>query len=543
MTPEYFKLKHLYQNQSEWKLLRAEYAPLILSFLHYAFIEGKERIIAEPVLVSKLEDLIYSIREAESRNPENKDKKIYPKSARQYLDDWTESAKGWLRKFYQKGSDDAYYDLTPATERALRWVESLHDTSFIGTESRLLTLFDLLRQMVQGSEEDSEVRIAELESRKAGIEQQIAALKRGEMELMGDTAVRERFFQFSATARELLSDFRQVEHNFRMLDAQVREKIATWEGSKGELLDDIFGERDAITDSDQGLSFKAFWDFLMSPESQDEFSTMLEKVLELDAVKFLDSNDNSSHKSRLKNIHFDWLDAGEQTQKTVAQLSQQLRRFLDNKTYLENRRIMKLVESISRKAVRIKNAESEKRALPKNGSSFMKNFIMGVDESAPEIQFPLDRPLYSVKETLSFDSKIKKADPNISDASLLFHQVFVDKAVLKRNIRKCLQKQSQKADHSLNAQISLADVTRAFPVEKGLSEILAYLSIAENSANGMEEGAGSGVYCAIDENKTQKISWKSFDSSVAAKPDTPDGFQKDGVMKTMELPLILFSGA
>jgi hypothetical protein len=35
----------------------------------------------------------------------------------------------------------------------------------------------------------------------------------------------------------------------------VRERIALWDGGKGALLDSIFGERDAIADSDQGAVF------------------------------------------------------------------------------------------------------------------------------------------------------------------------------------------------------------------------------------------------------------------------------------------------
>ena len=48
------------------------------------------------------------------------------------------------------------------------------------------------------------------------------------------------------------------------------ERIATWEGGKGVLLEEIFGNRDAIVDSDQGKTFPAFWDFLMSPARQEE---------------------------------------------------------------------------------------------------------------------------------------------------------------------------------------------------------------------------------------------------------------------------------
>ena len=64
-----------------------------------------------------------------------------------------------------------------------------------------------------------------------------------------------------AGARSLCSDvehgvraagrLRELEQSFRDLDRAMREKIATWSGGRGALLDDLFGERDAISDSDR----------------------------------------------------------------------------------------------------------------------------------------------------------------------------------------------------------------------------------------------------------------------------------------------------
>lgn len=111
------------------------------------------------------------------------------------------------------------------------------------------------------------------------------------------------------------------------------------------MLDEIFGDRDAIMSSDQGRSFRAFWDFLMSAARQDELGTLLERVFELDAVLTLAPD------RRLKRIHHDWLAAGEVTQRTVARLSEQLRRYLDDQALLENRRIMTLIRELEQHAL------------------------------------------------------------------------------------------------------------------------------------------------------------------------------------------------
>ncbi len=150
----------------------------------------------------------------------------FPKPAVEYLNDWAANDKAWLRKFYPAGSDEPHFDLTPATERAIAWLAGLGERSFVGTESRLLTLFDLLRQMSEGSETQPEVRVRELQRKRDEIDAEIARVLAGDMPVLNDTALKGRFAQFSTLARELLADFREVEHNFRGLDRRVRERIA-----------------------------------------------------------------------------------------------------------------------------------------------------------------------------------------------------------------------------------------------------------------------------------------------------------------------------
>ena len=53
------------------------------------------------------------------------------------------------------------------------------------------------------------------------------------------------------------------------------------------------------------------------------------------ADRVLDLGDIPERDGQMRHIHYDWLDAGEQTQATVRQLSDQLRRFLDDQAWLE----------------------------------------------------------------------------------------------------------------------------------------------------------------------------------------------------------------
>ncbi len=464
MSLDYATLDTLRRSHPAWRLLLADHAPLVASFLQRSFVLPNVRGMAQVELISKLEDELFHLRESQGDA-------AFPKSAAAYLEDWTQDARGWLRKYYPPGSDEAHFDLTPATEKAIAWLESLTQRAFVGTESRLMTVFELLRQMVEGSDANPEARIRELEKRKSEIDAEIARIRDGELAMLGETALKDRFQQVSATARELLADFREVEQNFRTLDRSTRERIALWEGAKGGLLESIFGERDAIASSDQGKSFRAFWDFLMSPERQEELSTLLKAVFELQAVRSLEPD------ARFKRVHYDWLEAGEHTQRTVSLLSQQLRRFLDDQVWLENRRIMEIIHHIEAHALALRED------MPKDAA------FMEIDDAAPSIELPMERPLFSVLVKPVLTDQILDEDDAHVAADALFGHVVVDKAHLATQVRHALQARQQ---------ITLEELLAEFPLEHGLAELVAYLVLASEDNKALFDEVNYDVVRWVD---------------------------------------------
>ncbi|WP_394697973.1 DUF3375 domain-containing protein [uncultured Sphaerochaeta sp.] len=434
------------KNDPSWHLMLADNAPLIISFLDLVFRERNQRQIEEPEMVMHLDDFLYELREGIEENP-------FPRTAKEYLEEWTAASKGWLRKFYPNDSNIPHYDLTPATEKVMQWIDGLFLYNFIGTESRMNTCFDLLRQIVQGSETDKDTRIAELKERKLEIEKEISQIEAGEIKIMNQRQIRERFLQFRRTAKELLGDFRAVEHHFRELDREIREEIAGWEGEKGDLLIQFFGEHDSITQSEEGQSFQAFWDFIMSPNSQEKLSEQLDKVFKLEELGDLGDD------TRLRRIHFDWVDAGEQTQRTVARLSKQLRRYLDDKAFWESRRIIEILDSIEKKAVKVKNTQPS-------------GTWMQISDSQLSLSIPMEQPLFTPSEENQLISTIKESNREEIDTQKLFNLVYVDTQRLQQNIDNALSKETQ---------VRLAVLLEKFPLQQGLSELITYLQIAENN--------------------------------------------------------------
>lgn len=249
------------------------------------------------------------------------------------------------------------------------------------------------------------------------------------------------------------------------------------------------GERDAIGDSDQGRSFRAFWDFLMSSQRQEELSERLDQILALPAVRALQPD------ARTRRVHYDWLEAGEHTQRTVAQLSQQLRRFLDDQAWLENRRIMDILRGIESKALALRGRAPD-------------GAIMNIDDTAADIELPMERPLHTPRHQARIaDLALSLEEPEI-DASALYSQTVVDKARLAGNIRHALQDR---------AQITLREISERHPLAHGLAELIAYLQL------------GSDQFKAVvDESTTESITWQADDPG------------QTGISRRARLPRVIF---
>jgi hypothetical protein len=440
--------------------------PFVLGFLGGVFIEDNVRTIAETELTSRLDDELYDLN---NRLGEG----AFPKSAKAYLDDWSAPDVGWLRKYYPPDTDEAHYDATPAVEKAYAWVAGLRQREFVGTESRLNTVFDLLRQIVFGTETDPEARLVELRRRRMAIDAQIAAVEAGRFTILEPAAQRDRYQQFVATAWSLLADLREVEDNFRGLDRTLRAKITAWDGAKGDLLDDVLGDRNSITASDQGRTFQAFFDFLLSPDRQAEFIDLLTRVHLLAGIGEPDQ--------RLLRVHHAWLDAGERAQATVRLLSEQLRRFLDDEVWLENRRVIDILREIETIAVTLRDVQDP-------------DVTWEIDGTAPTLVLPMERPLYRPVDKVPLDSDgIVEADDEL-DPTALFEQVFVDRERLSQTIR---------AELAGSSQVGLADVVARNPIEQGLAELITYLSLDDDAFD-----------VVFDETTHEHVDWTDEQDTV-----------------------------
>lgn len=162
----YEKALSLYRNDKTLQLLRAEHFPLLVSFFHLAFKQQDKIAYAQSELQSLLADYLYAL--------EKQDIDEYNKPAPDYLSRWAQ--QGYLRRYYE-AADEPVYELSPATENALKWLDDLNKQQFVGTHSRLLQFFYLLQQIVNTTSGPYE-RIQQLQAERNKIDQEIEQIHR-----------------------------------------------------------------------------------------------------------------------------------------------------------------------------------------------------------------------------------------------------------------------------------------------------------------------------------------------------------------------------
>ncbi|OQX44916.1 MAG: hypothetical protein B0D85_06330 [Candidatus Sedimenticola endophacoides] len=77
----------------------------------------------------------------------------------------------------------------------------------------------------------------------------------------------------------------------------------------------------------------------------------------------------------------------------------------------------------------------------------------------------------------------------------LFEQTYVDRRVLADRIKRLLQRQGQ---------VSLSQLLARYPVEKGVAEVLGYLSLAADDPKSMIDSANEERLNITDEQGRQK---------------------------------------
>lgn len=431
-------------------LLRVKQCGLILEFLTNVF--SNETAISSENIHNRLADYLNDMEDFDDEVNDIQPSDTYEEKAVKYIKKWTDS--GFLTN-YKNEDGDIYYELSSHTNKVIDWLSGLKREEYIGTESKFRSIITQLRELVEYTNEDKEKRLQLLEDKKLEIEHQIQRLQSGEdVKVFEEYEIVPRFQQISKLAKELLSDFKDVDDNFKNIIKEIYQKQIDPTLNKGGILQYTFDALDELKSSPQGKSFYAFWEFLLAREMQTELETMISDLFKTLKNRNIDTSDTF-----LENMVSYLYESGNKVYQTNDKMADKLSRIIRENVSSNSDITKQIIQDIKNLLIDI----SKKKEKP--------DISLSIEDDI-DIKIPFDRKItFDQSENIEYTLKPKSSDLNINDFNELekvFGSIIIDKKILEQNIRTSLRDKSQ---------ITLSEVITIHPLQQGLSELFGYFGV------------------------------------------------------------------
>jgi hypothetical protein len=444
------KLSDTLNNSPSVELLKARNSEFIILF--FAKVFAAATAVSSENIHFKLENYLEEKGiEADEEN-EIAFADTYETKAKKYIQKWAD--KGFLTN-YQNETGEIFYELSSHSSKTIDWLSNLKKEAYIGAESKFKTLFSQLKELVEFTNEDKEKRLQLLEDKKMEIEQQIQRLKMGEdVKVFEEYEIVPRFNDLNKLAKELLSDFKEVDDNFKAIIREIYQKQTDTSLKKGKILQYTFDALDELKESSQGKSFYAFWEFLLSQELQQEWENLTQILYQTLENKNIKTNDVF-----LKDMKRHLFDSGQKVYKTNDKMAEKLSRIIRETEISKSEVTKNIIQEIKKLLLETSKVKTK------------PDIAFEIEEI--EINLPLERKLtYEQLEEIIYDNKPQISETSFEDLnrfSKLYNPYAIDKNLLRKRIKNVLNEKSQ---------ATLAEIIeKQDGLSKGLTELFGYVSL------------------------------------------------------------------
>ncbi len=467
------------REQPLWRLLAATKGPLVIALLQTLLLDT-DKVLPGGVLHERLGRLLEQLRAS------GEELIGTPQSL---ISDWLKAA--WLTRRLPAGAAEEEYELSVAAANALRFISFNLSPRSSATESRLNAVIQQLTRLAEATDANPASRIAALQRERERIDAEIEAVRKGRAQPLEDERALERTREIIALSDELSADFRRVRDEFDKLNRGLRQSLMESDGSRGQVLQDVFAGVDVIGESDAGKTFSAFWRLLTDPNQSSSLFEALDAVVNRPFAKQL------SHKERkfLMDLVNNLMNEGGGVHDVLQNFARSLKNFVQSREFQENRRLHGLLKDASLAALQLKDELRPNAALE-------YSLMLTSSQIRSVAQWRLCDPFERV-----VDKTMPPADDIAIDLAMvseLVRQSEIDLRSLQEHIRAVLSQVSQ---------ASIAQILEYFPAEQGLGSVVGYIAL----------GAKHGEMHTSD-NLQESVTWCGADQHI----------------RTARIPLIFF---
>ncbi|MDO6433330.1 DUF3375 domain-containing protein [Flavitalea sp. BT771] len=477
-TPD---ISYLFESAPAVQIVRMRNAHWVIPFLFKAFKTENRLSLPEPGLISLLAEELRNHSEGtedleEARIEFGEDEES---RARKYLLNWVQRR---LLQDFPDAEAVTQYQLSAHTEKLFQWLQSLEKRQFVGTESRFRFLFQTLREMVEYTEDNAAKRLEELKNRKAEIDKEIKKIEMGfKPEIYTNAQLRERLEWFTRLSHELLSDFREVEDNFKYIHRHIVEQHTRAEIHKGAIVGYAFEAYDALRKSDQGKSFYAFWDFLVSRAGQEEWRQLTDQLVQL-----LRDREIAGDTDFVQDIKSLLLQQGRSVYDSNDRMAEKLSRIITEKEIARHRRLRQQISGIKELVFQFMDDNP-----PTCG--------IQLHEPVP-IKMNMERRLnLTEKQAAGAVKQPSNAREKVEDLlrfNRLLNTSHIDRKKLWQNVEDALRKRTT---------ATLSEIIGSAGLQHGVAEVVSYFSFLREKASRVQSMQEITELIPLDEEKTKFI--------------------------------------
>ena len=427
------------------RLLHADNAPVVLAMIAEYFPRG-----AEPRPAGE----VYELMAADFALL--RDTFDLPKSPQSYCNDWVKA--GWLVR--KSGTQVTGETLEPSEDGlvALQMMDRVGGPYSAVTASRVASISNALQDLARDTDPDISTRLKHLRRQRDRVDEMIADVERGVFELPSDASVQERVGDILGMASAIPSDFARVRHQLEVLNLDLRRQLLDPEGSRGDVLAEIFAGVDVISESDAGRSFNGFYRLVVDSEHGAWVESWIGEILERVGPEVMDSKTRSQFRNLFRNLE----DAGYEVNRMMTRLARNLRNYVSSEQFAEDRRMIELLRDTRRLASEA--AEAEELSPTKRMETPLQRIGMAVSSVA---QMKLADPGAEV-----ITSDVERFEASEGDAEALLELVRESEIDLEE-----LSAAVADAVAELGKP-SIADVLSRHPATQGLASVVGLVYLA-----------------------------------------------------------------
>ncbi|WP_205513065.1 DUF3375 domain-containing protein [Longitalea arenae] len=462
------------------QMIRSRSARWYLPFLYHVYKEENRFVIGEDTLIQLLSE---TLSHQEDGTEDFEEAKIVfgedeETRSRKYILSWVQKR---ILQDLQDAEGNIQYQLSAHTEKVFQWLLTLQARNHVGTESRFKLLFNSLQDIVEKTEDDRPKRLQMLKDRRAEIDKEIKAIELGVApDNYSNAQVQERLDLFTRLCYELISDFREVEDNFKQIHRAIVEQHTKAEQNKGAIVGFAFAAYDALRNSNQGKSFYSFWDFLISRAGQQDWKELTEQLLDLLKDRGIEADEQF-----LQNIKSLLLEQGKTVYDANDKMAEKLSRIISEKEIARHKRLRQQIGNIKELIFDLMDEEV-------NGGIHLDEGVEIKMLMERKLQFEQKKATASVKQPVTATEKI--ADPE------RFSRIMNTKHIDKKRLW-------QKVEHALKEKqtATLKEVLEQQPLENGIAEIVSYFGFLRDKASRVQVIHNTSEHIPLNEAATKFV--------------------------------------